>query len=75
MYFQNGPDTPTTTEARTWHHIGVFELVEFSKALDVSKRCSDTSWRTLRTWRATGQVWIALAQPAWTPMSIAYQCE
>ncbi|MGZ3722484.1 MAG: hypothetical protein ACXVA9_06120 [Bdellovibrionales bacterium] len=61
-----------------WHHIGIFQLAEFSDSVDLSKRCAGKEWTTVRTRRSPGQValgFVPYLSYAWSPLEVAYACK
>ena len=49
IHFTNGDKTPGGGNSE-WHHVGVFQLVEFSKPFSIKKQCGHSKkWNTVTT--------------------------
>jgi hypothetical protein len=61
IYLHNG-DTPSEVEILEWHHGGIFDLVEFSKPVDLSQRCSNKEWQTVKIEKSPLCVLVDIAE-------------
>ena len=78
--FTNGTETSKPYQTQEWHHIGIFELVEFSSPVDIAKTCEGKGWQSVQTRRGPLQVLVSLglglfaAGAAYGPYETAVAC-
>lgn len=75
IYFHSTADRDTTVATGEWHHIGIFDLVEFSPPVEMGKRCDGRKWSTVKTSRPFVQGLVhAVTYGLYGPLEVAYEC-
>lgn len=75
IFFHNDGTRSKATDYDELHHIGVFNLVEFSDPVDLAEACP-AGWRTVKTERGPLAILIGmLAQPIYGPMTAGVDCK
>ena len=63
IYLHNG-DTPPEVTQQEWHHDGILDLVEFSNPVDLSQRCKNKEWQTVKIEKSPLCVLVDIAEAA-----------
>jgi len=61
IYLHNG-DTPSEVTQQEWHHDGILDLVEFSPPVDLSQRCRNREWQTVKIEKSALCVLVDIAE-------------
>jgi len=74
IFFHDDGTESKATEQEGLHHIGIFNLIEFSEPVNLAERCPN-GWRTVKTERGPLAILISiLAQPVYGPMTVGVGC-
>lgn len=59
-----------------WHHIGVFELVEFSDPVDLKKQCRRRNWQSVKVEQSFSAGLVGMFTGAmYTPSNVDISCK
>jgi len=61
IYIHNGNTSSEVTQLE-WHHDGILDLVEFSKPVDLSQRCKNKEWKTVKIEKSALCVVVDIAE-------------
>ncbi len=76
MYFHPSASSSTSVQYQNFHHIGIFDLVEFSDPLDLQRECGERGWATFKVEKTflAGLVG-AFTQPIYGPWERGWGCK
>ena len=78
IHIKNGPVASYANQKKEIHHIGIFDLVEYSRPVNLELRCSNNSWDSVTTRTNVWQVFLGLAPyvgAAWSPEEVGIVCK